>query len=260
MTFRLEKAYVDVLDDGGNWWIGYDASLAWGPAHLGYREVFAENFSRRSTTIGSRGGTSGRVHLPGASLELLSGSAPRPTLSFKNSVLEWRLTHVRGDVLLNVDGAERIISGAGYGEIVVLQAPPWRLGIEQLRWGRYISATHFATWIVATGPQPISFGVIDDGVVTATAVQENVLHLGDHRIELGGIVRPIAAGDPLDQRSWPIRRLARRLAPAFALAQHKAVYNTVMTAADGSSEVGMAIAEQVTFSRRPRTASRSEEL
>jgi hypothetical protein len=250
MTFRLEKAYVDVIDDSGIWWIGYDASLSWGPLRLNYQEIVGPGVKASRTRLGQRETDITEIAIPGkVTLQVSGGRVTDPALSFRNAVLEWRLTHLRADVLLRFAQSQRTIAATGYAEIVVLHRPPWQLGISELHWGRYISASRFAVWTIASGEVPIGFGVADDRPFPAAVSNNDTVEVGDLRIALGEEETPILSGDPLAGRAGLVRVLARWLAPGFSLTQNKAVRAARLIAADGSLEAGYAIAEHVSFSR-----------
>jgi hypothetical protein len=61
------------------------------------------------------------------------------------------------------DGAA--LSGLGYAERLTLSLPPWRLPIDELRWGRWIAADggRSLVWIDWRGAQPLT-AVFVDGV------------------------------------------------------------------------------------------------
>jgi len=57
------------------------------------------------------------------------------------------------------------LSGLGYAERLTLSLPPWRLPIDELRWGRWIAAGggRSLVWIDWRGAQPLT-AVFVDGV------------------------------------------------------------------------------------------------
>ena len=247
-SFHFEKAYVDITDESGNWWIGYDAQLSWGPVRLNYREIGSRH-SRSASQLrfGSRKVDGDSLVVDQATL-CLSGGLPGKAVGYRNEVLGWQVDRARADVRIIDGDVTRYVSAAGYGETVVLRAPPWELGIRELHWGRYLSPTRFLTWIVANGERPIRFGVVDEKVCSAeVGLKGCMIQIGGCRVELKDELAPIADGNPISSRAWPIAAIAKWVAPSFSLVQRKAVFRARVTNPDERCEDGLAIAEQVVF-------------
>ena len=76
------------------------------------------------------------------------------------------------------------LHGLGYVEFLEMTIPPWKLPIEELRWGRFVSTTDSIVWIDWQGDHPLRFvthngtkidcGVLDD---TGVSSRDNLLQL-----------------------------------------------------------------------------------
>ena len=76
-------------------------------------------------------------------------------------------------------------SGLGYAERLVLTIPPWKLPIETLRWGRFLSPSDWIVWIDWQGEHPQT-------IVYRNGARVAVDELGDEQIRF---CRVNAAGD-----------------------------------------------------------------
>jgi len=67
-----------------------------------------------------------------------------------------------------------VLSGLGYAERLTLSLPPWRLPIDELRWGRWIAADggRSLVWIDWRGVQPLT-AVFVDGVRQGAATVDD---------------------------------------------------------------------------------------
>jgi hypothetical protein len=78
------------------------------------------------------------------------------------------------------------IAGRGYRDRVWLDFRPWRFPIQELRWGRAVSASHATTWVTArTGDHEVA-GTWTDGETCAGAAREP--DLGRDRVLVEGRV------------------------------------------------------------------------
>ena len=90
--------------------------------------------------------------------------------SEKGSV-DWQCFQPRSHALFDIaDGP--VLKGIGYAERLVLSIEPWKIPMEQLRWGRFLSETDYVIWIELLGPAsrqwvwcngvPVEGAIIDD--------------------------------------------------------------------------------------------------
>lgn len=195
MSFQLTKWYLDAITAGGEVRIGYSAQLVAGAVKLRYASVLSASAKRAPTvTTRLRGAAlpeqrgdvidwrvaplevSGRwttsVHPP-LLLELLD----------EPGALTWSCLQPRADVELAHGG--RTFSAVGYAECVTLRVPPWKLPIDELRWGRAHVGGHTLVWIDWRGPRKMKRVFLDgeavDGEVTDDAIVTPRLRVGLER-------------------------------------------------------------------------------
>ncbi len=92
-------------------------------------------------------------------------------------LVDWECHVPRGRVRMRIGG--EAIDGLGYVERLRLTLPPWELPIQELRWGRMLSAAGSATWIDWRGPSPLCLALRDGRRLAAGAVSDRVVEAGD---------------------------------------------------------------------------------
>jgi hypothetical protein len=176
--FSLSKWYFDCVTDEGDAFVGYAASLRWSVLSLEYSGILV----RRTT-----GKIQTRSTLHGGKLPLVSGSAVQwdcPSLKLKGSwsareqplkhtvlsasetPLEWSCLqpHALAEISVADIGT---FTGSGYVDYLTLTTPPWRLPLDELRWGRFLSESTSVIWMDFKGacPETVVFcnGTLCDG-------------------------------------------------------------------------------------------------
>lgn len=155
-SFAFTKWYIDCLDREGRLVIVYWTSLDWRRLRLTWHSVIR--------------------CVPGAPVRARSSVAPCPPPTQSANTIHWGSSRLDCDIQLDgvghgiapqrlADGltwscaapgarttvrlGDSIFRGTGYAELIELRVPPWQLGIEQLRWGRWIGddAATSLVWI-----------------------------------------------------------------------------------------------------------------
>ncbi|MGA7713913.1 MAG: hypothetical protein WCA81_18615 [Rhizomicrobium sp.] len=245
----LTKRYFDVVSDTGAWAIAYDADLSFLGLQLRYRELTGTGIPPSCRTFGVRrkGDPSTTTFpFPGASA-VWDGGETDQQLRFENAALRWTLTHLRSRATVTAGSTSP--NGLGYGESLVLKHPPWSLGVQELWWGRYLSADTFLTWIVADGPQPIRFGIINGEATTHVEANASGATIANATVSLGDVYTQITFGDALAGRPRLLAQLGRLCGGSdFGIRQSKAIY-TACVKTRMRDETGLVLAEHVTLGR-----------
>ena len=164
--------------------------------------------------------------------------------------VQWRGETMAARMRLERNGRSSF-SGAGYAECLTLTVAPWRLPIDAVEWGHWISTdrTHASTWFRWHGVQPLNC-VVEDGrdapaahvdctrITTATATLEIAPERMLERRHLREIVSPI----PLLVRVVPDSLLA--------LEETKWLGRGTRYDADGGIHGGWSVFETVQFRSR----------
>ena len=92
--------------------------------------------------------------------------------------LEWNCVMPAADAVFRFDDGTEI-RGLGYAEVMEVHVAPWRLPIDELRWGRFVGPKASAVWIDWRGSHPLTMVLID-------GVRANDAHVGDQLVEADG--------------------------------------------------------------------------
>lgn len=174
---RLEKWYADCVIDG-EVRIDYLATLCVGPLRLGYRGQLGPGRSAR-VRMGRRG-----FAMPGVEDGRLGWPLEEGGMRYWDNVQQrplplWHAAHasvVWDPLVLNApvaDSAGRR-TGRGYAERLTLDLPPWQLGMDRLKWGRFCGESHSLVWIEWEGRTPLKLCLLDgrpDGLIRAARTE-----------------------------------------------------------------------------------------
>lgn len=146
--FHLSKWYLDCVSGGGEVFLAYCAELRWRALHLRYAHVLGKSSSLREVPapVWNDGVLEWNAPALGVSGKWRALDPPIEETLFDGGC-QWRCLapRARADVSVGND----FLHGLGYAEHLTLTVPPWRLGIKELRWGRFLSETDSLVWIDA---------------------------------------------------------------------------------------------------------------
>ena len=188
--FHLSKWYLDGVDDEGNVFIGYHATLWWKRLQLHYARAMSfrsEGAMEANTTLRKQNPpqleNSNCTWHPRAlkTRGAWKGLLPpirKTLLRSEDGEVYWQchLPKARMEV---ESGGETLRDALGYAEELHLSVKPWRLPFGTLRWGRFLSSGDSVIWISWDGPAPLNL-VFHNGVGIEQAV------VSDTRIEWDG--------------------------------------------------------------------------
>jgi hypothetical protein len=165
-SFYLKKLYLDSIDEHGNCFVVYWANLKFSFFNIVYSGLIfsdAENLSYEKSSFRkfSKPENSDVIIFDNHSLKLQGTwhrqDSPVSILLFtdKNgNKLFWDCHHPKTSTSIVYKG--RIYQGLGYAETLTLPIKPWKLPIDQLRWGRFLSHNHTIIWINWKGAYPLN--------------------------------------------------------------------------------------------------------
>lgn len=153
MSFELRKRYVDCVDAQGNAAIAYSATLRWGVLRLRYRTIAVNGAERRCSELEWR---------QSVSMEASAPAIRRRLFDSANGIVDWTCEMPRATVRIGQ------VRGDGYVEVLHMTVPPWKLPIDELRWGRFHGEGTWAVWIEWKGAMPQQW-VFRDGVELSVA-------------------------------------------------------------------------------------------
>lgn len=159
--FYLNKWFLDFVSDEGEAMIFYAAKLKWRKWEVHYTSWLNYNLA---TGVAHRSRFN-KIHLPEKSDRLIYWNDPRFGVEGKwealssplqarlfesdEGYLDWNCFQPASTVSLKIK--DRVIKGIGYVEQLVLTVEPWKIPMNELRWGRYSSQTVNIVWIELRG-------------------------------------------------------------------------------------------------------------
>lgn len=169
------------------------------------------------------------------------GSIPRQELA---PGVSWTCVAPAARATVRLDDA--VIRGTGYAEVIELRTPPWKIGLQQLRWGRWISddAARSVVWIAWKGDADRRWVFLDDNAAAGT-VSEDSVNAGSATLALDA--PSIIMNRGLKQTIGKIAALSA-VAPRWLLGGHEERRTRTGTLREGRTETrGTAVDEIVDF-------------
>jgi hypothetical protein len=220
-SFALSKWYVDCVAADGRTAIAYATVLRWRGLSLRWSSIdvrdgdaLLHRTSMRRAADPSR--RNGSIEWRHASLGTsVACQSLQPSFeSVLHHGVQWTCVAPSANVRIEIADTAPV-AGLGYAEHLELGVPPWRLGIDELRWGRWIAddGAHSVVWIDWRGANPLA-RVFVDGVLATRSV------IGDAIVEGGGVSLSLGTARVVVSRTLadvllPIRRLAALVPKAF---------------------------------------------
>lgn len=166
ISCKLEKSYLDSIDDSGNCFIIYLAKLDFSFMRIWYSGlIFSDkegnqaenssfNRSRTALTNGLLSFNSKRLRIDGTWERIDSPVLKSLYTDLGNNELIWNCHHPKA--LTEVRYAGNLYKGLGYAETITLTKTQMRLPFEELRWGRFLSDNYTITWVNWKGTHPLN--------------------------------------------------------------------------------------------------------
>ena len=206
-TFSLTKWYLDCVDAEGRVAVAYWTEVAWHGLticlhSLAVYQPGVQPVERSSTkAVPPPTNADGMITWPAAQLSCRLRCRSRvPVFSQRlldrdDGMVDWRCESAHGDMIVECDNGETL-RGEGYAECLSMTLPPWRLPIDTLRWGRWLSVSsdRSVVWIDWRGPHPLTAIFVDGQMPQAGVV-------GDERIEAGDAVLTLTEPHTIYSRS-----------------------------------------------------------
>lgn len=216
---QVTKWYVDCVGESGDVAIAYWLRLRWRLAALTF--VSSLLFHDGKLVTRSRLTRELAPHVDGDGLSWRTDGldvqmrrrAPAVSSSLLPDVVEWRCELPMADGHIRV--GDTTVRGRGYAEVLSIATAPWKLPIEELRWGRFTGERSSVVWIDWRGAHPLTFAAhdgrraematVDDGRVSFDG---RSLLLNDRQILRDAPLRETLDGVPLLSRVLPRRLTA----------------------------------------------------
>lgn len=163
-SFLLTKWYLDCIAESGDAAVVYVADLRWNKLSMRYGSLLTVVEGRvhcvsslRKCASPQLEGDTTTVTLPHIGIEgtwrSLRAPVQRTVFAGPDGSVDWHCHQPMAQVDLLLQGKTRMI-GLGYAECLTLSVLPWKLPLDELRWGRFLSEQHALVWIDWRGPHP----------------------------------------------------------------------------------------------------------
>lgn len=260
-NFLLSKWYFDCVSDSGEVFIGYAASLRWKTFSINYSSSLRKqpgrdaqvNTSLREFTNPRVSATAFEWSSPQLDVSGTWNSTAAPIshilLESDAGSIEWHCLQpcAHANVRTGVEGE---LAGLGYVEHLTMSIPPWQLPIDELRWGRFLSAGDALVWIVWRGAKQLHL-LFHNGVQVESArsvdcgfeAREISLALEkETTLREGPLIKTALSQVPGIQRIFPPRILRAH--------EHKLLSKGRLKKPGPETSIGWAIHEVVHFSKQ----------
>jgi hypothetical protein len=264
--FALSKWYLDGVTEGGDAVVGYAAELTWGALAVRYASVLELCGDEARSRTSLRHYEAPRVHdadvawsasglgVRGA-WRALAAPAVRTLLATDDGRVDW--TCLQPAAAATIALGDQTRQGLGYVEHVGITIPPWRLPIDALHWGRFVSplddegrgdAVVWIDWQEKSGAHAARLAFHNGAAVELVRAGETEVVLGDGavlRLDRGRVLRAGALGSTV---LAAIPRLVKKLpGRMLGVEERKWVSRGVLARAGGGGSEGWAIHEVVTW-------------
>jgi len=176
-AFQLSKWYLDCVTDSGNTLIAYIGDLHWGPVRFhfssvlrsaGLQVVQQHSLREQSVPLVSNDEVSWNSALFGLDGVWHSDSQAVRETVFESVIgsVEWHCLMPRARACIGSD------SGLGYVERLTMTIAPWKIPIQDLRWGRFCSASDWIVWIDWQGEYSKQILYLNGEAVSAASIED----------------------------------------------------------------------------------------
>jgi len=191
----MSKWYLDCVTDEGEAFVGYSASLRWKTLSLEYSSILIRRTSGEklveSTLYGGRHpdviGESVRWECPSLKLKGIWNARQQPishtVFGSSDSPLSWSCLQPHAVAEISV-GDIGTFKGFGYVDYLNLPAQPWKLPLDELRWGRYLSEKDSIIWMDFKGPCPDTIVYHDGALCEGARVTDRGIILGENHLNI----------------------------------------------------------------------------
>jgi len=228
-NFSLIKQYFDCIDDDGNCFILYWAELRCCFIHIVYSGLIFSD----SKNICTEKATLKKCKRPLLDHILqfnqpalrINGcwnrvSNPLSLILYKDASgqeLIWDCHHPKAHTTINYN--DKTYEGLGYAETLHLPIKPWKLPIDELRWGRFLSEQYSIIWIHWKGAYPVNI-IFCNGVAYHDASFE------EKKIIFSGGTLTLLFEDIIILRQGKLTKILTKM-PWLKIIFHSRILNTV---------------------------------
>lgn len=193
--FSLKKYYMDMITEGGQYFIGYSARLKFGALRLSYCATITDPsltgiqsgpilYSSEDPVIdkSTLSWQSKRLGFEGL-WRKCADAIDDTLLEAREGKVNWQCLQPLSQVELKTQSG-KIYAGLGYAELLNMTIKPWGLGLKALYWGRFVSATHSVVWIEWQGTHPLTLLILNGKNMRGAVISDTNIICDEFNISL----------------------------------------------------------------------------
>ena len=223
--FKLDKWYLDVVNDTGDVAILYWAHLEWGPFRLNYSaslhssqsKAFVHRHTFRPGAMpivnnGVIGYSCQALDVSGSWTNRLDGIETILT-DQPQGLIRWNCVSPSASAEVCIGGDT--IVGLGYVEHLTMTLKPWQLPFRELRWGRFISPSDSLVWVQWRGLKPRTWIWLDGVKQESADITEDRVEISDTGIVLDLQENKVIRSGYLNTTNFRLFRIFSSLIPGW---------------------------------------------
>lgn len=192
--FHLSKWYMDCISGDGTVVIGYTARLTWKQLTLNYASILRRTPHRSAETAATFFSSDYPVRTGDTIDWICSGvdaagrwkqrfpSVRKELLKNNDGTIRWSCEMPGAEAQMRVGG--ETVRGHGYVELLEMTIPPWKLPIDELRWGRFVAPNDAVVWIDWKGTHPLRIVNFNGSMMNCRVLDDASISAGDGTMSL----------------------------------------------------------------------------
>jgi len=192
--FHLDKWFLDFTGENGEAMIFYAAKLTWHGWTASYTS-WLQYDAVQGVRLKSR---FRNVQMPQKKDHLIEWSDAKFGISgtwraladriearifdSEDGFLDWRCFQPASQVQLKI--SDRVLEGKGYAEQLILTVPPWKIPMDELRWGRFGSMQNNIVWIELREKERKQWLWLNGEKIGNCTIEDDCISIPDHNMVL----------------------------------------------------------------------------
>lgn len=192
--FYLNKWFLDFISDEGEAMIFYAAKLKWHGLEVPYTSWLRYN---PETGISKRSRFR-RINLPEKNETIISWSdtlfgvegiwetqasaLQARIFDSDDGYLDWNCFQPRSKVSIKIK--DKIFNGTGYAEQIIMTVDPWKIPMNELRWGRFGSLENYIVWIEVRAEGKQKWIWMNGKKINEAQIEDNQISIPTKNIKL----------------------------------------------------------------------------
>ena len=193
-NFYLNKWFLDFIGENGEAMIFYAATLYWNKLEVSYTSWLSYD------PVGGVSQTSRfrKINIPENNAGIITWDDSKFGVSgcwesmvvpinarlfdSREGFIDWKCHQPESMVTLKIN--DRIIRGIGYAEQLILTVLPWKIPMDELRWGRFGSSENYMVWIEIRGSEKKQWLWLNGEKIEDCIIEDDNIFIAEKDISL----------------------------------------------------------------------------